>query len=84
VKLVEFRPDTSDQDAVIGLLEEALEKARSGEAKDVAIVLAIRDEDGPQFWHGYYGEVAYSTILAGVSALTFDLHYRRYREDEAT
>jgi hypothetical protein len=78
LKVVPFIADGDDQAAVVDLLEDALAKAKAGQVRDVAIVLAIRDEDGPQFWHGYYGEVAYATILAGVSALEFDLHYRRY------
>jgi hypothetical protein len=41
---------------------------------------AIRDEDGPQFWTSYYGNGSYATILAGVSALEFDLHHERYVE----
>ena len=81
-KVIPFKADTSDQEAVVGLLEEALEKARAGEIKDIAIVAAIQDKDGPQFWHGYYAEAAYGTLLAGVSALTFDLHFRRYMPDE--
>lgn len=80
-EVIAFRADDTDQQAVVGLLEEMLEKARSGEVVDIAIVAAIRDEGGPQFWHGYYGQSAYGTLLAGVSALEFDLHYRRYTED---
>ncbi|MDV3257742.1 MAG: hypothetical protein LOX97_08190 [Sphingomonas sp.] len=49
---------------------------------DCAVVLVIRDEDGPQFWHGYYGQGAYGALVAGVSALEFDLHYRRYLPEE--
>jgi hypothetical protein len=81
LKVVTYEADKSDKDAVIELLEEALEKARAGQMKDVAIVAALHDENGPQFWHGYYAEAAYSTLLAGVSALEFDLHYRRYNPE---
>ena len=77
-EVVSFVAPDNDKQAVVELLEEALEKARAGQVRDVAVVLALNDEDGPQFWHGYYGDAAYATILAGVSALTFDLHYRRY------
>lgn len=80
-EIVQFRACSSDREAVIELLEDALEKAKSGQVNDAAIVLALNNEDGPQFWHGYYGEGAYATIVAGVSALEFDLHYRRYQED---
>lgn len=81
MKVVEFRPQADDQDAVVGILEQALADARAGKVVDVAVVMAYRDEDGPQFVTSYYAEVAYSTILAGVSALEFDLHYRRYQEE---
>ncbi|MGN6538951.1 MAG: hypothetical protein ACTHKQ_24890 [Mesorhizobium sp.] len=81
MQVIEFQSATADREAVIELLEDALEKARAGQAVNAAIVLAIRDEDGPQFWHGYYGERAYATLLAGVSALEFDLHYRRYNPE---
>ena len=82
MKVIEFQSDSEDREAVIELIEDALEKARAGQAVDAAIVLAIRDENGPQFWHGYYGQRAYATILAGVSALEFDLHYRRYNPED--
>ncbi len=81
-EVVEFKAGDADQAACIELLEKALEMARAGKIRDVAVVAAVRDEDGPQFWHGYYGDGAYATLLAGVSALTFDLHYRRYKEAE--
>jgi len=81
MKVVEFQSATTDREAVIELLQDALEKARAGQAVYAAVVLAIRDEDGPQFWHGYYGEGAYATLLAGVSGLEFDLHYRRYNPE---
>jgi hypothetical protein len=77
-ELVKFKASTSDQEAIISLLEETLAKAKAGEVKDIAIVAAIQDQNGPQFWHCHYGQAAYSTLLAGVSALEFDLHFRRY------
>lgn len=67
---------------MVELLEDALAKARAGKVADCAVVLVIRDEDGPQFWHGYYGQGAYGALVAGVSALEFDLHYRRYLPEE--
>lgn len=79
--VVEFKPSAEDQEAIIELLEETLEKARLGHVRDIAIVVALRDDDGPQFWHAYLGNAAYATIVAGVSALQFDLHYRRYNPD---
>jgi hypothetical protein len=81
-EVVAFSAPDDDQKAVVELLEEALAKAKAGQVRDIAIVCAIRDEDGPQFWHGYYGEAAYSTLLAGISALEFDLHYRRYNPED--
>lgn len=80
-QVLAFKANDSDQEAVISVLEEALAKARAGQVVDVAVVLAIRDEDGPQFWHSYYAGAAYATVLAGVSALEFDLHYRRYNPE---
>jgi hypothetical protein len=80
-EVVAFTAPDDDQQAVIRMLEEALAKARAGQVRDVAVVLAFRDENGPQFVHSYYGEAAYATILAGVSALEFDLHYRRYNPE---
>jgi hypothetical protein len=81
-EIVKFAARDDDKEAVIELLETALEKARAGEMNDVLIVAAIKDENGPQFWHGYYGQAAYATLLAGLSAAEFDLHYRRYNPDE--
>lgn len=81
LNIVPFVAADQDQQAIVALLENALERARSGQVRDVAIILAIKDKDGPQFWHRYYGQAAYATILAGVSALEFDLHYRRCVED---
>lgn len=80
-EIVQFKADTSDQDAVIDVLEQALAKAKAGEMIDVLVVAAIKDADGPQFWHGYYGEAGYATLLAGLSAVEFDLHYRRYNPE---
>jgi len=82
VTVVKLEAAEDDKQAVIELLEEALEKAKAGEVNDIAIVMAIRDDDGSQFWHGYHAEAAYATILAGVSALEFDLHYRRYNPED--
>jgi len=79
-ELVQFKAESADQQEVIDLLEDALVKARAGQIRDIAIVAAVRDENGPKFMTSYYGEGAYAIILAGVSALEFDLHYRRYQE----
>lgn len=79
-ELVQLNANEGDQKEIVGLLEETLERARRGEIKDIAIVAALHDSDGPQFWHGYSAEVAYGTLLAGVSALAFDLHYQRYMD----
>lgn len=76
-EVVAFRASDEDRARVVGLLEEALVEARLGRVIDVAIVLAVRDEDGPQFWLKYWGRRAYSTLVTGVSALAFDLHYQR-------
>jgi hypothetical protein len=78
--VVAFQADNSDQDTCIDILEAALAKAKAGEMVDVAVIGAIRDENGPQFWTSYYGGGSYATILAGVSALEFDLHHERYVE----
>jgi hypothetical protein len=80
-QVLAFPVSDADRDAVVSVLEEALRRARAGEVVDVAVVLAVRDDDGPQFWTSYYGQRAYATILAGVSALDFDLHYRRYNPE---
>jgi len=79
-ELVQFKAESADQREVVDLLEDALVKARAGQIRDIAIVAAVFDENGPQFVTNYYGEGAYAIILAGVSALEFDLHYRRYQE----
>jgi hypothetical protein len=80
--VVDLGAHDDDREAVVEILENALEQARSGVVRDVAVILAVRDDDGPQFQIRYYGEAAYSTILAGTSALEFDLHYRRYVPEE--
>jgi hypothetical protein len=79
LKVVNIAADDRDQRIVVKLLEDALEMARAGKVRDAAVVLALQDDEGPQFWHGYHGEAAYATVVAGVSALQFDLHYERYR-----
>jgi len=84
LNVVRIAADERDQSVVIKLLEDALALARAGKVNDAAVVLALRDENGPQFWRGYYGEGAYATLLAGVSALEFDLHYERTRKEEGS
>lgn len=79
-EIVKLEACAGDQEAVVALLEEALEKARSGVVIDVAVVMAIRDEDGPSFCSAYHGEAAYAMLLAGVSALEFELHHDRYAQ----
>jgi hypothetical protein len=79
-EVVAFKADTSSQQSCVEILKDALAKALAGEMVDVAVVAAIRDEDGPQFWTSYHGAGAYAVLLAGVSALTFDLHHERYLE----
>ena len=69
MQVIEFQAANEDRETVISLLEGALEKARAGQVVDAAVVLAIQDGDGPQFWHSDYGQRAYATLLAGVSAL---------------
>lgn len=81
-ELVQFKATDEAQQAVIELLEETLLKARAGEVRDIAIVAAIRDEDGPQHWHGYYGQEAFAVLVAGVAALGFSLQYERHKEHE--
>lgn len=77
-EVIQFAADQTDQEAIIEILEDALTKARSGTVLDVAVITAERDSDGPAFHTAYYGQSAYASLLAGVSALEFDLHYRRY------
>lgn len=76
--VVQFKAPETDQQAVIEILETALATAKAGSVRDVAVVMSINDDDGPQFATSYYGEGAYASLLAGVSALEFDMHYRRY------
>lgn len=81
-KIVQLQPDADDQEAIIDILEDALEKARSGEMKDVAVAAVLkRDGEDPTMWCKYWAEAQYGTLVGSVSALAFDLHYRRYGED---
>lgn len=80
MKVVRFEAKKDGQAVMIDMLERALDRVKAGEVADLAIVAVIRDGDGPQFWHSYWGEGAYGALVCGVSALEFDLHYRRYAE----
>lgn len=80
MKVAQFEASERAKTCMIEMLEGALAKVKAGEVADLAIVAAIRDEDGPQFWFTYWGEGSFATLVCGVSALEFDLHYRRYAE----
>lgn len=82
VQLVEFRASSEDRESVIGVLREALEAAESGRLIDVGVVGAYASDDGPEMYVRYYGEAAYATLIASVSLLNFDLHYRRIEPDD--
>lgn len=79
-EIIEFVASDEDRERVVAILERALEKARLGEIVDVAVVAATRDEDGSGFVLTYWGQRAYAVLLAGASALQFDLHHERYRD----
>lgn len=69
-----------EQADVVELLEQALEEARSGVIRDVALVLARHSDQGPMFTFRYCGEHQYAAIVAGTAALAFDLQYTRADE----
>jgi len=80
--VVEFKPRDDAQQAAVEAFTELLEQAKRGEVLDFAVVIATRNESGPQHWIKYYGQEAYATIVAGTAALSFDLQYQRYKQDE--
>jgi len=79
-KIVELRANDEDREACISILEKQLERARRGELRDVAVITAYHDEDGPGFSFHYHGYGHYAGLLAGVSALTFNMHITRCEE----
>lgn len=81
-EVVKFQADDGDKASVIEILEHALEEARAGKVKDVAVVMALHDENGPQHVTAYHGNGAFAVLVAGVQSLAFDLQYRAYVERE--
>lgn len=80
-EIVAFKADTTDQDECVGRLEAALELAKSGNMVDVAVVAAVNVGNGPEMWMSYWGNGSYSTLLAALDCIRFDLHYSRYDDD---
>lgn len=80
--VVAFKADTTDQDACISILEKALEDAKAGKMVDVAVIAAVNLGEGPEMSIAYWGEGNYACLVAGVSAIQFDLHHQRYLEAE--
>lgn len=78
-ELLQFRAVDEDRKAIIAILSEALDSAEAGHIIDVAVVTVERSGDGPSFNTAYYGQSGYAALLAGVSALEFDLHWQRYK-----
>jgi hypothetical protein len=83
-ELLLFKAPDDDAEAVIEIIEDILEKARRGEVSDIAIAAAIRDKDGPQQWHSYYGQGAYSVLVSGIASLAFAVQYDARKEHEAS
>ena len=79
LKVVDFLASDEDQQAVIAVLERALDLAKRGEIIDVAVAASIRDGDGPQMFLAYHGKADFATLCAAVQSLQFDMHYRRYQ-----
>lgn len=76
-KVIELRANDEDREACISILEKTLAAARRGEIRDVAVVTAFTDDQGPGFGFSYHGYGHYAALLAGVSALTFHMNFTR-------
>jgi len=79
MKVVDLKADQDDREEIIRILEEALEKAKKGEILDAGVVYVARDEDAEMaYFHHYYGHNHFALLLAGVSAMEFDMNMVAY------
>lgn len=81
VEVVQFAASPPDAD-LVKRLEEALEKAKSGDLVDAAVVGAIRDEDGvhPFWWVG--GRRRWAVVLAALAIAQNELIQRTSADAE--
>ena len=78
MKLVQFEPETVNQDA-IEILEDALRLAKEGVIVDVAVATVMKDDEGYSINGAHTSHRQKPMLIGAVDSLKFELHYGDFR-----
>lgn len=80
-KLVALNATNQYVEPLQAIIDELQASLDSGRLRDVAVLMAEHDEEGPGWRINYWGERMVASLLAASTHLQFDIHHRAYDED---
>ena len=79
-ELVAFEASIEDKTALQAIIDMLQQRLDAGELRDLAVIQAVRDDNGPGWEINFWGERQAASLLAGCTHLQFEMHYSRYEE----